>query len=40
MLAALLAQEMLLRMHSQEELEQLAKIVELRRRSGPHRGEA
>jgi acyl-CoA thioesterase-2 len=35
-LAALLAQEMLLRMHSQQELEQLAEIVE-RRRSGPHR---
>ena len=32
-LAALLAQEMLLRMHSQEELEQLAEVVELRRRS-------
>ena len=36
-LAAMLAQEMLLRMHSPEELEQLADIVELRRRSGPQR---
>jgi acyl-CoA thioesterase-2 len=36
-LAALLAQEMLLRMHSQQELERLAEIVELRRRSGPRR---
>ena len=36
-LAALLAQEMLLRMHSPDELEQLAEIVELRRRSAPRR---
>jgi acyl-CoA thioesterase-2 len=38
-LAAFLAQEMLLRAHSQQELEQLAELVELRRRSGPHRAE-
>jgi acyl-CoA thioesterase-2 len=36
-LAALLAQEMLLRTPSPQELEQLAEIAELRRRSGPHR---
>jgi acyl-CoA thioesterase II len=36
-LAALLAQEMLLRMHSQEELEQLTELIELRRRSALHR---
>jgi acyl-CoA thioesterase-2 len=38
-LAALLAQEMLLRMHTPQELEQLAELVELRRRSALRREE-
>jgi acyl-CoA thioesterase-2 len=38
-LAALLAQEMLLRMHTPQELEQLAELVEVRRRSALRREE-